>query len=593
MFRNYLITALRNIARNPLHAAINIIGLAVGFAAALLLSLFVHDEFSFDTTIPGYQHIFMVREIVAVKGAKPLNIDDTPPEIAAWVRTGVPAVEAITRLAHDNTSLRVGETEATENIVWADPNFLNVIRLPVIAGDPATALARPDSVVLTRKMARKYFRTDAPIGKTIEFGRQHVMTVTAVLQDLPSNTSLKVEILASGVSAASYLTRLDNAPSALESGSNEADVLTFLRARPDATAATLERGIQAVVDAHFRANPTMKLAFPVLRLDDVHFKAARDSLGTGDRQTTVAVLITAILILVVACINFVNLTTARASRRAVEVGVRKVTGAVRCQLMAQFIGESCLFVGLALALGVALAVTLLPALNGFLDRSLTIAWTNWRLIAVVAATAPVVAVLAGAYPAFVLSAFKPAAVLKIDLLRQGGRAILRHLLVVMQFAVLIGLTLASIILVRQTDFATNEGLRFDKDQVLVVETNCQSAFKDAVKSIPGVRDAACSSAIPSQPTGNQNSVARPDGTNVLLWYSSIDFGYFEIYGIAPVAGRLFSRDFGGDALTLGEETKLRGPYTFVRAADEAIVLNETAVRKFGFASPAAAIGFRP
>jgi putative ABC transport system permease protein len=272
--------------------------------------------------------------------------------------------------------------------------------------------------------------------------------------------------------------------------------------------------------------------------------------------------------------------TARAMRRATEVGVRKVIGAERSHLIVQFIGESVLYVMFSMILAMALTELLLPHFNAFLDRSLVFDyWRDPRFAMALLAFVLVAGVLAGAYPAWVLAAFPPVFALKGGMLAAGSGAV-RQVLVVLQFAILIGLLIATALIYRQTRYALEEGLRLDQDQVLLVETSCRSAFKEEVRSLPGVQAAACSDAAPSLSTTFQPVVIAPDGTAALMWNTAVDFGFFELYGLQPVAGRFFSREHGADAApekTSGERL-------------HAIVVNETARRRLGFQSPRDAVG---
>src|SRR5262245_36436735 len=209
MFHNYLTAALRNLARNKLYAGINIVGLAVGLAAAILIALYVRQEFSYERWIPGHERIFRVSEIYHLSGAPPRAVDLTLPGIAGLMRVDFPSIQAIARLIMESLSVRQGETEANERIAWADPDFFAVMPLPVIAGELTNALSEPDGIVLTRSLARKYFGRDDPVGEVLEVGRQHPMRVMAVIEDLPPNTHLAVDVIGSGRAAFSRMALID------------------------------------------------------------------------------------------------------------------------------------------------------------------------------------------------------------------------------------------------------------------------------------------------------------------------------------------------------------------------------------------------
>jgi putative ABC transport system permease protein len=584
VLRNYLAASLRNLARNRLYAALNIIGLAVGMAGALLVFLFVRDELSYDEFLPGYTHTYLLSERIDVAGQAPILTPTTQSEVASLLRADFTAVQAITRLTPAQLPLRQREIEANEKIYWADASLFDVLPLPAIAGDLKSALQRPNSIVLTRRMARKYFGADAPIGRSMEIDRQHTMQVTAVLEDLPSNTHLDTEIITSGSTAFSQLAKFD-----AQGGSGGSDsVYTYLRLAPDADVQALQNALPEFVARHPRFYArNSKVILSLTPLDAVYLtpvtqKAMKHG---GNVETIRSVAAVGALIVLVAIINFVNLSTARAARRAVEVGVRKAVGATRNHLITQFIGESLLTAAVAMAVAVLFVEWLLPLLNDFLDREIAFHYfTDGPLIAALLVLTAVVGLLAGTYPAFVLSAFSPVTVLKGSAISVGGSGLVRQTLVVVQFAVLIALILSTTVIYRQAIYAMNEGMRLDKDAVLLIRTTCQNAFKDEIRNLPGVRDAACSSAHALNFEKTTHSFIVADGTLKWITASAVDFGFFELYGVRPVAGRLFERARVSDAL----------PVDFLHGNPSKhqprVLINEAAVYTAGFPSPQAALG---
>ncbi|MHB1205849.1 MAG: ABC transporter permease [Rhodospirillaceae bacterium] len=588
MLRNYLAAALRNLTRNRLYAATNIVGLAVGFAAALLITLFIRDELSFESWMPGSERTFIVRNEYEGPMMGLLASDRSEVRMAEWLRSDFSSIESAARLSKTPISrppiagIRHGDVEGNERLYWADPNIFSVLRLPAVAGDLTAALEKPDGIVLTRRMARKYFGRDDPIGEAIELDRQHSMTVTAVLADLPSDTHLNFDFLASGKAAFSDLTRLDGLPP-LRGGYQ---AFTYFRLKPGADIAQVRKAMPAFRDRHGitaslkpATDTGAKITFPLMPITDIHLSKGMLNFlmkPRGNIATVYALGAIAFLLVLVAGINFVSLMTARAVRRAVEVGIRKVSGAMRRQLALQFIGESVIYVSIGLALAAALAAALVPAFNAYLQRD-SIALSLWRdlpLTAGLIGAALLIGGLAGIYPALVLPSFNPATVLKGGAIKNVGSAAVRRGLVVVQFALLIGLLLASLIVYRQTSFAFNEGMRMDSSQILLVRTNCETPFKDQVRQLPGVRAAACSSAFALNYDRTVADVPRPDGVEIPLDLAIVDFGFFEIYGIRPVTGRLFSPDQGLDT---GE-------------SPTSAIINETAARTFGFKSDPDAIG---
>ena len=586
MFRNYFAAALRNLSRNRLYAGVTIAGLAIGFAAAMLIALFVRDEYSYDRFVPGHRQVYRASESLLNIGERPIESDSTPMMLAPALKLDFPQVRYTARLSGASfpPSVQRGNFSAAEpNLAWADPDFFRVMPMPTIAGDLASSLDAPDSIVLTRTIARKYFGRDAPIGETLLVDK-HPMRVTAVIEDLPSNTHLTADIFASGRSPYSVLTHLQQVDTPLNNV-----VATYFRLRPGASASAMEPQLPAFVQRHYplgRINATWaktKVIVHLVPLTAIHLRPSTQGAfkPAGDKTVIAAIAGVGVLIVLVAAINFVTLMTARAARRAVEVGVRKAAGASRRDLVVQFMGEAFLYVVFAVVFAIAMAELALPAFNALLQRRIAFDYANDPMLAAGIGLATVlVALLAGAYPAFVLSAFRPAAVLKGGLPQSTGGVGVRQALVIIQFAVLIGLVLGAITIARQTYYALNQGMRLDKDQVLFIAASpCTDRLRDAVLTVPGVQRAACASA----------SVVVPDLSNILddtviddrhetMTVAPVDFGFFEVYGLKPLAGRLADRNRPSDGFLAGSEV------------NPPVVINETAVKRLGFKSSQAALG---
>ncbi len=588
MFRNYLAAALRNMLRNRLYAAINTTGLAVGFAAALLVALFIRDELTFERWIPGSERTFLLAYEVHFNNGFPTVFGDNGGngDIVPAL-SGLPEVEGAARLYNAPmfrtplAGLRRGDVEAEERLYWADPNFLSVVPLPVIAGDPQSALSRPDAVVITRRMARKYFGRDDARGETIEMDRTHPMTVTAVIEDLPSNTHLNFDVLASARAPFSDLATLDATPI----GQQGHGAFTYVRLKPGADVQSAQDALPAVFA---RTGLAERLAFQMKNGVDQRYilRPIADvyhSQGTppytqklrGNLQTSRSLAIVALCLMLLACINFASLTTARGAQRAVEVGVRKVSGAFRFDLALQFIGESLLTTAIAMATAVVGVALLLPRLNALLSRnSISLDLGDATIAGTLLGVTVFVGVLAGLYPALVLPAFRIVSVLKSNPVRGTGRGRTRQIVVAFQFAVLIALILTSAIVYRQTQFAFNEGMRLDTQQVLLVRTTCATAFPEEVAKLPGVAATACSSNEALNYEWSAQATKRLDGTEADFDLAAVGPGFFELYGFTPVAGRFFARD---NPMDNGE-------------APTSLVLNEAAVRDLGYATNEAVLG---
>ena len=575
MLRHLIIAALRNLNANRLQSAIAIIGLSIGIAAALIMALVVRNQTGYERFIPGYERTYRLLEETTPAGHAPLYRTNVSSKAASIIKLNAPEIESATRLILPNSSvaggarvaeLKRGEISASEPIYWADPNVFDVLPLPVFRGDLAKALSQPDGIVLPRATAHKYFGRDDVVGQTILLDG-NPMTVRAVIEDLPQNaTSLEAGIFASGLAAASPLVK-----------SPQTDVQTYLRLKPGIDVAALEGKIPDLTrlvqgpppppgeNPNSLPRPTLLLL--LVPIDRLPLFAGLFP-GAQTRLTVSAIV--GLLVLFIASVNFVNLLTARAARRALEVGIRKVCGAAKAMLVAQFLGEAILTVLLSTCLAVALSEWLLPSVNAFMGAGAAFDyWHNPELLAALGLSIVVLGVLSGAYPAFVLSAIRPAGVLKGLLQNTPGAGLVRSGLVMLQFAILIGLVVAASVIYQQHVYSTHEGLRADIDQMLVVRGGCPPAFHDEVRKLPGVAGVSCDDGTFLGDRESINGFMRngePITTDVVF----LDWDIFALYGIKPVAGTI--------------------PTAPDTAQSSTVIMNETAARKFGFASPKDAIG---
>lgn len=597
MLSHYLIAAWRNAVRDRLYTTLNVLGLGIGFAAAILIGLFVRDELSYDRFLPGYQDVYRVQ--ATLRGQT--TSAGTPLRMAEELTLAFPEIATALRLAPESLGLRHGQVEAIEAIETADPDFFAVLGFPLLRGDPATALVAPDSIVLTRSLAEKYFGTIDCLGQTLDVNQIHPVRVTGVAEDPPTNTSVGFSALLSSKTAFS----------AIATGPQQKGVFlsigqTFLRLKPGTDAATLAARLPAFASANYPDDQGARPDFDLFLkpLADLHLNPYNP--GTreinDEARTLYSVAATGVLILLLAGINFVNLVTARATRRALEVGVRKSQGALRRQLMVQFMGESVFFALAGMALGLALAELCLPSLNGFLDRHIAFEYGRYPWLAVFpVAAAVLVGVAAGIYPALILSSFPPALVLKSRSGGPIGGGKLRLILVVFQFSVTIMLVIATSVIYRQDVFASSQALRFDKDLILTVDLGgmpiqktpgplgvprLDEASLDALHTrlaaVPGVRAIANSMVVPA--VESQLTIGyRPSGEagrpEVGLNFVPVAPGFFDLYGLHLIAGRDFSRNRADDKTSF-EDLSRAG----------AAIINETAVHALGFADAAAAIG---
>ena len=601
MFRNYLAASLGNLRRNWLYASVTIAGLAVSFAAAILIGLYLRDEYSFESFLPDTQNVYRLAETLSLPGEKPFVLDSVAATAAPAFRLDFPQAQSVARVEPRPAILKRGGQSLDQIVFWSDPAFFRIVAYPALAGDPNAALQAPDGLVLTRGAARKYFGQDAPIGRTLLvnlggggqgsapgeaaiMGGDHPMRVMAVLQDLPSNTHLDAEVFASARAAFSPVSWDDRHPNQF-SGST----LTYAKLKPGASVGRVRAGLKRYADAHFPlyGGGPSNYRFRLTPLRDIHFEAASQMPGErppGDPRVDAGVATVGALIVIIAAINFVTLMTARATRRAVEVGVRKAVGARRRDLVSQFMGEALIYVLIAMVLAVALAELTLPGLNAFLQRSLKFDYFgDPRLGAAIVAVTLLTASLAGLYPSLVLSSFRPASALKGGATQPSGSAAVRQVLVVGQFAILIGLIVMTGTIWRQTSFALHDALRLDTSQMLEVAAPCRGAFRQEIEHLAGVAAVSCGSPWALGNASNKTVIVKSDRSMQTTNEGPVDVGFFEIHGLKPAAGRFFSN-------ADGEDMVLDRPGPAPETVQPSLVLNATAARALGYGDPATIVG---
>jgi putative ABC transport system permease protein len=477
----------------------------------------------------------------------------------------------------ESVEVRHGSIQGKEKLCWADPNVFDVLPVPVAFGDLRASLERPEGLVLTRAAARKYFGRDDPLGDSLQVDGDHLLKVTAVIDDLPANeTFVGLTMFASSRSASSGWSKLGaEAEHRPDVSAVRFPGRTYLRLARGASIDTLLAALPSFTRAMYPS--WMADRFPsveLIRIDKVHVHPGfHPEMGTR----IVVVAATGALILIIGAINFIILTTARSARRTVEVGVRKAAGASRGALMLQFLGESLVYVVLAASVSVALTEWLLPHVNAFLATGASFEyWHDATLIECLCSGVILVTVLAGAYPALLLSSFRPANVVKGAAVRGSGGERVRQSLVTLQFAILIGLLIAAGVAYQQLAYATHGVLRLDTDQMLVVRTPCNAAFETELRKLAGIQGVACASdAFLEQPF--LGGLRLRDGTRTEANYVQVQPGLLELLGLKPTSGRLFSPL---DPAPSPAAENGGGP----------MVLNQTAVRRLGFTTAGAAVG---
>ncbi|MEP0547438.1 MAG: ABC transporter permease [Rhodothermales bacterium] len=497
MLTNYLRIALRNLRRQPGYAALNIVGLAVGLACCLFLLLFVREELSYDRFHPSAESVYRVNVEVPQLDA---TIAISPNIVAPLLRREFPEVLAATRIEAHGGVVRAGERIFDDNhFYFADSTFFDVFDgFTLLAGNAATALNRPNTAVLTASTAEKFFGDASPLGQTIVRNNDQAFEVTGVMEDVPATSHFSFDFLASFASRENW---------AKNEQWGSANFFTFLRLPDAEAAAPLQTKIDALTERLRAENEENVRILALQPLTDIHLRTdiAYDLDATGDRTAVYGFATVALLILLIACINYMNLATARAGQRAKEVGLRKSLGAYRGQLVGQFYSESALLTlgGVLLALGI---VGLgLPAFNALSGKALGFAALGEPgVVALIAGTFLVVSLVAGSYPAFYLSAFHPARVLRSRAIAGGGATWLRKGLVVLQFGISAFLIAGTLVVLSQLRFMGDQALGFDKEHLVVLPLNDQillekyPAMEVALRQHPGIVATAGINQIPGQ-----------------------------------------------------------------------------------------------
>ena len=596
MFRNYLVVALRNLIRQRLYSAITIAGLAVGLACVMFIALFVRDELSYDKWLPGTQDLYQLELTYNLPGRPPQGFATVPFPIPAAMRDEIPEVTDFTRMRPHWMTITADHRQFYDSVQVVDPNFFRMIRLPFVSGTPAQALSQPESVVLTETTARKYFGTADPIGKILQVSKGEItipLTVTGVLKDLPHNTQLAATLVFPNTSSADptdqeekqdWTSNNQYAWMALAQGASPQTVLQKLAPVVDRALAT------KLKDIGFSARGSEILIPHLTRFSDVHLASSRFALNLtppGSWATIYGLIAIGVLLMLVACFNFMNLATARAMHRAREIALRKTVGAARRQLVVQFLGEAVLAALISVAVALSIVEILLPVFDSFLRRPITFSYgASWPLLALILVIAVAAGLLSGSYPALILSRFRPASVLHTSGSGQTGTGALRAVLVVLQFAVSIGLGIAVLVVFIQISYARQIDLGFRHDHIVVVGSGTLTAsgrnnLVQLLRAHPGVLATALSGDVAftnNSSAGDAQIPGQPDFVIVNQLNISPDFP--ALYGIPVVAGRELSDSHGEDTVKMDLDAAKGG----IDPANEghSVLINEGAAARFGF-----------
>lgn len=558
MLRNYFLTALRSFRRQRSYSLINLSGLAVGLTCSIFILLWVTDEVSYNTINTDRDRIFQVLENQTYSGNKIYTFSATPGLLAEALKAEIPEVEYSCRTSWgDRMLFQVGDKSIYEEGLYADPSIFQILTLPILDGDALNPLPDNNSVAISQKMARKYFGEESPIGKMFRVNNTFDAKVTAVFKDIPQNSSITAEFLLN------FDRTFRAKPWMSEWGSN--GIQTFVKLDRAEAKEAVNGKIKDFIKKRERESVVDLFLFPMTewRLYS-HFEEGKQQ---GGRITYVrAFAVVAVFILVIACINFMNLATARAANRSREVGLRKVVGAQRQSIIAQFIGESMLMAFLSFAIALLAVHLLMPTFNELTGKQVFLDYADPLVILTLVGILLLTGLLSGSYPAFFLSAFQPAAVLKGNTGGVFSGSRLRKILVVFQFSLSVTLIVCALVVYQQIEFIRNKNLGFDRENILYfsryhgIEKSYES-FRSELLQHPAIRSVAVASQLPmniGESSGAQWE-GKSEDDRALFPLIQCDYDYIPLAGMQLVAGRNFSRDIASDTINyiVMEETAKR------------------------------------
>ena len=578
MLKNYFKTAFRHLVKNKTFSFINIAGLSIGIAVCFIIMMYVQNELSFDHFNKNADRIVRVVFKADINGGKIFEANVMPP-VAQAMKKDYPEVQDATRLqtagapkiTYKNKSFKEDE------MGFVDPNFFNIFTLPLIEGDAKTALQQPNTIIITKAIAKKYFGNEDPLSKTLVFpeNKNASFKVTGVIDKVPSNSHFHFDLFASMLS-------LDDAKSDSWMGSN---FFTYLLLKPGTDYKKLAVKLPGMTEKYM--GPQIQksmgislkqfitkgnhLGFALQPLTSIHlYSHANYELSPPGNAMYVYIFgAIAIFMLLIACINFINLSTASASKRAKEVGVRKVIGSRKIQLIKQFLIESALLVFIALLISFFLVQFSLPFFNSISGKELHFGF-DLKIISIFIGLGFLVSFIAGLYPAFYLSSFKPIEVIKGKFNAPNKSFGLRSSLVVFQFFISVALIIGTLVVWQQMKYIQNKNLGYDKDQLLTIPNSYalgqnEEVFKQEMLSDPRVVNATVSSYKPAGPSSGSNALAYPLGHDNEIMRTQeyhVDENYIPTFEMKMIEGRNFSRNFATDST--------------------AMIINETAARAFGW-----------
>lgn len=565
MITNYLKIAFRNLNRYKFFSFINIFGLAIGIACCTVILLFVDDELSYDKHHHDAERIHrVVKDFLNDDGTR-IPDATTPPAIATFMQKEIPEIESVVRLFPSwgrKYYVKYGDKRILEeNLYRADSSIFAVFTFPFVAGDPSKAFNQLKAVVLTESTARKYFGNEDPLGKTITIDPMGPHQVSAVIKDLPRTSHFNFDML---ISNRTINNDIDN-------NWGFYNFYTYIKLKPNTSINTAETKIKAVFKKY---QPDNNNFFYTQPLTSIHLNSnLKWELQPNSDKSYISIVITiGLFIIAIACINYVNLSTARSSLRAREIGIRKVSGAEKLSLIKQFLLESIVITLLATMLAIILAQLIIPSVNGITGKKLSLFTSdNTWMIFMLIASALFIGLIAGIYPALYLSSFEPVKVLKGLKISSRQGLSLRKVLVVSQFTISIALIIGAILITRQVKYIQSAKLGFEKEHILIVNDidflsrSERAGLKNSLLQIPEIKNVAASDGIVGGQNWTNSIRVRGSDNSQLVNFLNVDKDFLATMNMTLLQGR-----------------------TFTNPADtaDAIILNETALKQLSVPSPA-------
>ncbi|MCP5381549.1 MAG: ABC transporter permease [Kordiimonadaceae bacterium] len=603
LFKNYFISAWRNIYNHKLFSMINILGLAIGLTSCMLIALFVRDEISYDNFWANSKNIYRMHQTFLPSGRPPMEFSASAGPIVHALKKDFPQIIHASREARKKSTFIQNGRYFDEQVTLADPDFINIFDFSIIAGDLDNTINDPNGLIINHTLANKYFPNGNALGQTMTINAdvfERDFKIGAIIEDMPNNSQLNT------VAIIKIVEEEWKSQEWMFDSWYSVNTHLYFSLNPGSDIDEINKQMPAFIDRNFEdsGSDDPVSSFVILNSQNVkELHLSGPSIGEYQKMGSMTTVLTfsavAILILIIASINFMNLSTARASSRAREVSLRKVMGASRKNLITQFIGESVLITLIALFTSIVMVEMALPIYNEIIGKELSFEYASFDTI-IMLLLAFGVGILGGIYPALVLSGFRPAEILKTNQSTDNNVSLkLRSALVIFQFAVSITLFVSTAVVYGQMIYAKNKDLGFNKENLLIIKNLYRDAavekrqlLVDEYKRLPNVISVTWSNDAPGVPTENNTSLRTPDmpeNKNLLIGNRTVGYDFFETYDIKMLSGRTYDINKNDQR---AEAEEIRAGKGFVSS----LIINETAVNRFGFKNPEDAIGkilYRP